>query len=205
MKHKLWIIIATILIMTGCNNNQNETPEQWSEKEINTWYAEREWLHGFQIQPDESVNQHEMAIRYYRNPERWEKAFRWLQEQDLRNISPGRYELDGSGLYVTVAEYVPRAIEDVKFEAHRTYADIQYVVLGQEQISLAPIDEVVITDPYDEEKDVMFLSTAEATHRIATPDRFFIFFPDDAHRPSVRVNANDSSVVKKVVVKVRLN
>lgn len=205
MIHKLGFIIATLLFMAACNNKQNETPEQWSEEDLNQWYSEGEWKHDFQISPDESINPREMAIRYYRNADRWETAFTWLQEQDLENIEPGRYELEGSDVFVSVTEYVPKPIEDVQFEAHRVYADIQYVATGQEQISIVPIDDAVITEPYDEENDVMFLSTPASEHRIATPDRFFVFFPSDAHRPSVRVNENDSSLVKKVVVKVRLN
>jgi hypothetical protein len=40
-------------------------------------------------------------------------------------------------------------------------------------------------------------------YRIATPERFFVFFPDDAHRPCVRIDEN--SIVRKIVVKIRVN
>jgi YhcH/YjgK/YiaL family protein len=38
---------------------------------------------------------------------------------------------------------------------------------------------------------------------VATPDKFFIFFPSDIHRPSVKVGEN--KIVRKVVVKVRID
>ncbi|MFA5820146.1 MAG: YhcH/YjgK/YiaL family protein, partial [Bacteroidales bacterium] len=37
----------------------------------------------------------------------------------------------------------------------------------------------------------------------ATPDKFFIFFPSDAHRPGLKVGEN--SQVRKVVVKVKVD
>jgi biofilm protein TabA len=37
----------------------------------------------------------------------------------------------------------------------------------------------------------------------ATPEKFFIFFPSDIHRPSVKIGEN--KVVRKVVVKVRID
>lgn len=205
MIHSVKVIIALVFLMTACNNNKSNTPEEWSEEDLSQWYSAGEWQHEFEANPDESTNQREMAIRYHRNPERWEQAFNWLAEQDLENLDTGRYELDGDDLFVTITEYTPKPIEEAQFEAHRAYADIQYVASGQEQISVAPIDEVVITEPYNEEDDVMFLTTPQSDSYIATSDRFFIFFPSDAHRPSVRVNEFDSSMVRKVVVKVKLD
>jgi YhcH/YjgK/YiaL family protein len=204
MKVQVLFILAVSIMAAACNNKKSDSPEQWSEEELSEWYSEGAWQHGFAAEPDESVNEKEMAIRYYRNPERWEKAFSFLAEQDLENLDPGRHELEGSDLFVMVTEYIPKDVDSAQFEAHRVYADIQYVVSGQEQIGIVPIDETVITTPYDQEKDIMFLEAIKAEERIATPDKFFVFFPNDAHRPSVKVNPADSSLVKKIVVKVKL-
>ena len=97
---------------------------------------------------------------------------------------------------------MPKCIENAQFEAHRIFADIQYVISGKEQISIAPVDTTAITTPYDEGKDILFLSVANEKDRNATPDNFFVFFPSNAHRPSVRLNKNTR--VKKIVMKVRL-
>jgi YhcH/YjgK/YiaL family protein len=56
---------------------------------------------------------------------------------------------------------------------------------------------------YDNSKDIIFLSAEQNNYRIATPERFFVFFPDDAHRPCVRIDEN--SIVRKIVVKIRVN
>jgi biofilm protein TabA len=201
-----WIlIIATTVMMTACNNRRSNSPEHWSEEELTEWYSEGSWKQAYDATPDESVNKREFAIRYHQNPERWDKAFSFLATENLQNLEKGRYELDGTNLFATVDEYVPKKMEDAQFEAHRVYGDIQVVVSGKEQIGLAPFDATVITIPYDEERDIMFMSAVEAEDLIASPGRFFLFFPSDAHRPSVRVNENDSSLVKKVVIKVKLD
>ncbi len=204
---KLRIVLITVIsvLMAACNNKRNDDPSQWSEEELNEWFSEGEWQHGFDATPDESVNQREMAIRYHMNPERWEKAFTFLSEQNLADLDTGRHELEGADLYVMVSEYIPKGVDSVQFESHRLYADIQYVASGREQISIVPVNETIIVNPYDEESDVQFMEAIDANERIATPDNFFVFFPSNAHRPSVMANPYDSTQVKKIVVKVRLN
>lgn len=205
MKLHVLFIFAIMVFMTSCNNKSSETPDQWSEEKLAEWYSEGKWKHGFDATPDGSVNQREMAIRYDRDTELWEKAFTFLAEENLEALDTGRHEIEGTDLFVMVNEYIPKDVDSVQFEAHRAYADIQYVVSGQEQISVVPIDETIITTPYNEEKDIMFMEAIEANDRIATPEKFFVFFPNDAHRPSVKANPDDSTRVKKIVVKVKLN
>jgi YhcH/YjgK/YiaL family protein len=205
MKYNIQLIIAIMVLMTSCNNRRSDNPEQWSEEELTEWYSEGAWKQAYNSTPDESVNQREFAILYHKNPERWNKAFAFLAKENLQSLEKGRYELDGTNLFATVDEYVPKKMAEAQFEAHRVYADIQVVLSGKEQIGIAPYDATVITIPYDVERDIMFMSATEGKNLIATPGRFFLFFPDDAHRPSVRVNENDSSLVKKVVVKVKLD
>ncbi len=205
MRINILTIIAITIMMAACNNSKNSSPEQWSEEVLSEWFSEGSWQQGFNANPDESVNKREFAIRYHKNPERWNKAFQFLAKEDFQNMEKGRYELEGTNLFATVDEYVPKKMADAQFEAHRVYADIQVVVSGAEQMGLAPYDATVITIPYDEEKDIMFMSATDAKDLIARPSRFFLFFPSDAHRPSVRIDENDSSLVKKVVVKVKLD
>jgi len=91
---------------------------------------------------------------------------------------------------------------ETRFEAHQIYADIQYVVRGREHIGLMPLDSAEVVVPYDDEKDIKFLRTNNDNYQLADSGRFFIFFPDDAHRPGTKVASGEK--VKKVVVKVRL-
>ena len=155
-----------------------------------------------EILPDASVNLNEFSRQYLLNPERWNRAFLFLREADLAGLDKGRYELGGSDLFVSVDEYVTRDESDTRLEAHRKYADIQYIISGVEKMGMVALDKTTVTVPYNEEKDICFLDSGKENFLLATPDRYFIFFPDDAHRPCLK--AGENTAVKKVVIKVRI-
>jgi YhcH/YjgK/YiaL family protein len=115
-----------------------------------------------------------------------------------------RHDIDGNNVYAPISEYMTKNEEDARYEAHIKYIDIQYVANGKELIGIAPTSEKKdILEPYDESKDVMFLTVNTINNISATPDRFFIFFPDDAHRPGLKDGEN--SPVRKVVVKIKVD
>jgi YhcH/YjgK/YiaL family protein len=203
MKIQLFFTLIIFSMMVACSQTQKSTPDQWSENELTEWFNKGEWKQGWNVSPDETINQKEFAAQYFRNQARWDKAFKFLHDENLATLAKGRYELEGADLFVNVDEYITKNEEDALFEAHRKYADIQYVVTGEEQIGVVPLEKTSVTEPYNEEKDIVFLSTAEVNYRPATPEQFFVFFPENAHRPCVK--AGDNANVRKIVVKVRID
>jgi YhcH/YjgK/YiaL family protein len=194
-------IMLTFLGIQGCNNSSD--PSGWSNEKINKWFEGRDYLKGWNVTPDESINKKEFAISYFKNKARWDKAFEYLRTTDLKNLEVKRHEIDGDNLFALVSEYTTKNEEDAKFEAHRKYVDIQYVISGSEQMSIAPVSKKgEVLTPYDDTKDLEFMTVTESSHYVATPERFFLFFPSDLHRPSVKVGEN--AQVKKVVIKVKL-
>ena len=78
------------------------------------------------------------------------------------------------------------------------------MISGKEVINIAPITtvkEVVI--PYDVTKDIEFVTVSKVVNYKADPVRFFIFFPDDAHRPGLKDGVN--SPVRKIVIKLKVD
>ena len=203
MKTKKLINIAIIFLLFSCTTMTKENPATWSEEQLTKWYDKAEWRHDWPVLPDESLNKKEFAIQYFKNKDRWDKAFAFLSSTNLDTIKPGSHELIGRDLYVAVSEYTTKNDEDARFEAHRLYADIQYVAIGQEQIGIIPLANTQTMTPYVQDNDITFLSAEGGTNRMATPDRFFVFFPGDAHRPGIKVGTNEP--VKKIVVKVKIN
>jgi YhcH/YjgK/YiaL family protein len=167
------------------------------------WFQKGDWKEGWNVLPDESINKEEFTRQYFRNPERWAKAFRFLSGADLKAIALGRYELEGAGLYVNISEYTTKNEEDARFEAHKEYIDIQYPVWGEEQISVVPLADTQDATPYDGEKDIYFMQSAYDQYYQANSGRFFIFFPEEAHKPGVKWKEN--TLVRKVVVKLRID
>ena len=51
----------------------------------------------------------------------------------------GKYPIDGDAVYALVQSYATRPAAEKKWESHRRYLDVQYVVSGRERITVAPI------------------------------------------------------------------
>ncbi|MDR0733236.1 MAG: YhcH/YjgK/YiaL family protein [Dysgonamonadaceae bacterium] len=166
------------------------------------WYAKGDWKEGLQRQPDESVNKEEFIRQYAENPELWRKAFRFLASPEFPHLTEGKHVIDGENLFVNISEYATKSKEDLKCEAHIKYADIQVVISGEELMGLTPLSDTRNHTPYDEEKDVYFVEPNDMRYYLADTSLFFIFFPNDAHRPAVKVT--NSLPVKKAIMKVRI-
>jgi len=173
-------------------------------EDINSWFGNSGWHMNWIVKPDSSINKTTLFKFYSKNPEKWKMAFSFLKNNDLSKLELKRYDLDGENLFVLISEYSTKNPEDAKFEAHRKYIDIQYVVSGSELIGIAPITskDTIIQD-YDQEKDLEFFTTTEKKMVNACNSEFFIFFPEDAHMPCVKDKRNE--IVRKVVVKVKVD
>lgn len=200
---KIITFFIIIMTLTTCTNKQ-VNPEKWTPEEVNSWFEKQEWLNGWQVQPDKSINKRSLAIQYFKNKKHWDQAFTFLKNSDLKNLPLGKQELDSDSLYVSVDEYVTKNNSDTRYESHRKYIDIQYIIEGEEKMGLASLDKVEgeVTEPYNAEKDIAFYQYDGGKYIIATPKNFVLFFPTDAHRPVMKVNEN--SKVRKIVVKVML-
>jgi biofilm protein TabA len=201
----LIITIMVLISFLGLTGNKSESdPSTWSNKKIERWFTSKEWSGGWTVSPGASINKRAFAVSYYKNKERWGKAFSFLKNTDFSKLESKRYDIDGDNLFATVSEYLSKNEETTNFEAHRKYIDIQYVISGKEVMNLAPltsIKEVII--PYDATKDIEFVTVDKAISFKAAPDKFFIFFPTDVHRPGIKDGVN--SKVKKVVIKLKVD
>jgi len=203
MKNSL-LTIMVVFSFFGLFGCKNSDPSSWSNSKIDKWFEKGEWLNGWEVTPDASINRKELAISYFKYRERWDKAFTFLKNSDLSGMELKRYDIDGNNVYAPVSEYVTKDDTGGPYEAHRLYVDIQYLISGKEQIGIAPLSDVKeILTPYDAEKDYELMNVNQIRNLKATPERFFIFFPSDVHRPGLKDGENVP--VRKVVVKVRIN
>ena len=191
-------MLIILISLTQCQSSSH--PSKWSDEKLNQWFEAGEYLNGLQILPDPSIDRRSFAKHYYEHKEMWDNAFSFLKNTDLANIALGRVELDGN-LFAVVSEYFPKDREGALLEVHQKYIDVQYVVSGNEFIDLAPLEKMTVTTPYNSDNDAAFGSVADFSELKASPDRFFIFFPADAHRPGMKSD-NDSVPVRKIVVKI---
>ena len=194
--------MAVLMSIAGIYGTQD--PALWSNKKIDRWFERKEFIKGWNVRPDKSINRRAFAVSYFRNRERWDKAFNFLMSNDFTNMELKRYDIDSNNLYATVSEYLSKDPSTVSYEAHQKYIDIQYVASGEELIGIAPLVKMTgIVSPYDPAKDIEFLNISGGIDYKADPGRFFIFFPEDAHRPGLR--DGDKATVRKVVVKLKVD
>jgi biofilm protein TabA len=201
---KISLIALLMINMIFINGCRSKDPSAWTSKKVDKWFSSQEWLGGWDVVPDSSINKRAMAVAWVKNSNRWKEAFRFLRENDLENLDPGRYDIDGDNLYATVSEYMTKDPDSANFEAHRKYIDIQYVVKGNEVIGLAPLNAAKkIITPYDPSRDIEFADCENPDYMVATPRNFFVFFPDDMHKPGLR--DGNPTPVRKIVIKLKKN
>jgi YhcH/YjgK/YiaL family protein len=147
------------------------------------------------------VDQIQNASLYERLGDRIAAGLRALQTDALLCAEPGRIELLGSDLIALPQSYVTKPHDQGKWEAHRKYIDIQYMVEGAEVMGCAPVGALRVTEPYNEEKDFLLLAGDGDFFKVSA-GMFAIFFPHDAHMPQLA--AGTPAPVRKIVLKVRV-
>lgn len=130
-----------------------------------------------------------------------QKALDYLAETDFSEIEDGKYEIDGENIFALVSSYKSKDLSQGKPESHRNHIDIQFVYSGEEFIGYAPLADQKIVEQYNDTNDITFYDCDQSLCLIQK-NMFAIFFPTDIHMPGIRVN--NSVLVKKVVVKVKL-
>ncbi len=133
--------------------------------------------------------------------ERFEIGFKFLRENDLRDFPEGKHEIEGDDVYVIVSSYTTKSPEESNPEAHKVYADIQYMIKGSENIGYDMFNGNRLFKEYDPEKDFMLYDAVQNAVTLRE-GMFAVFFPYDIHQPGLSIDG--PAFVKKAVVKVRL-
>lgn len=141
----------------------------------------------------------ENASIYYSLSDNLKKGFEWLKSQDLINIEPKKYVIDGENVWANVQEYETK--DDAKYETHRKYIDIQYMIKGKEFVGVTDKSNCSTCDEYNPESDLEFMNiNIDEDYQVLNEGDFLVFYPTDAHKPSI--NPKEKLNVKKVIVKV---
>lgn len=130
-------------------------------------------------------------------------ALNYMESHDLAELAPGRYDVDGDNVYIQIQEKDTRPTGVAKWEGHKNYIDIQYLLKGAEVLGSQDADALKVSVPYNAEKDIVFFEdNGKGVFLQAKPGDFAVFFPTDAHMPLRAVN-DEPAPVKKAVIKVK--
>ncbi len=144
------------------------------------------------------IDRIENSLPYYALHPKFKAAFEYLGQIDIHSISVGRHEVDGDSIYALVQEYNTKLKEDGKWEAHRRYIDLQYVVQGAEGMGYANIHHLNQGE-YDASKDFLPLF-GEGSQVTLKSGCFVLLFPEDAHMPSMAIG--EPAFARKIVLKI---
>lgn len=144
------------------------------------------------------IDRIENARLYYPIHTRFKRAFEHIRQMDTETIPTGRYELDGENMYVLVQEYNTKLQEEGKWEAHRRYIDLQYVVRGIEGMGYANIHHLQQGE-YDAAKDFLSLFGKGDLVKLKS-GCFILLFPEDAHMPSLAIGKPEPA--EKIAIKI---
>ena len=129
------------------------------------------------------------------------KGLGLIRDPSLAEKPDGKYEIEGDNLFLLVTRYTTRPQDEIPFEAHKEYIDIQVILDGQEIIGHAHTDDLEVLTAY--QPDIMELvDPAEFTEVKLRKGMFAIFFPSDAHKPCCDWAGRQN--IHKLVFKVKV-
>ena len=113
---------------------------------------------------------------------RFQKAYAFLNRDDLGSLPLGRVDIDA--VFANVQEYDTVPAEEKQLEAHRRYYDVQFVVSGEEVMQFAPLEGLAKVQPFDEDADFGLYCTPERPSSIVLrAGDVAVLAPEDAHKP----------------------
>ena len=202
-------IISVLMFPIMCFNCQSKSKVSDSveagKDSSSSWYSNHDWLNGLKLTPNESINQEEFARQYHIKSTWWDEAFNFLKTHDPKTLAPGKYVIDSGNVFATVWEGIPKIKDSVLWEAHRDFNDLLYIIDGKAEMGITPIKDTnkKITVPYTKEADIEhFTVDAGDKYYPADSSSFFIFSPEEMHRPAIAID--EGKPIKKIVIKVRV-
>lgn len=142
----------------------------------------------------------ELAEKYDYLSEKFKLAYEFLRRPDLEVLPESTITL-GQGVIAHVQHYVTSASEMLKFETHKKYFDVQYIVSGIEAFQVADFSVMDVDEEYNPVKDITYYKEPDYYGTLVLkPGNFIIVSPEEAHKP--RCNAGHPIAVIKIVIKV---
>lgn len=145
---------------------------------------------------DDLVN----AARYERLGPEFARAFAFLRAVPA-DIADGAHPIDGDRIHANVMSYETKDPAGFVHEAHRRFADVQFMLRGEELMHFTPAGRLGAGTGYQPVKDYELFAATDGRSTLSLhAGQFAIFFPGEGHQPGC-VSAMRGAV-RKIVVKV---
>ena len=128
------------------------------------------------------------------------EALCYLSTLKEGELPPANTVLKEGILFCNPVSLTTKPEEQCIYEAHRRYIDLHYTVSGTERIATADTYSLTVSTPYDQQKDIGFLTGEADGCYDVKPGQFLVCFPNDAHKVAMMTEA--PAAVSKVVFKI---
>jgi biofilm protein TabA len=126
----------------------------------------------------------------------------FIKSNNIFELPNGDIEINEDKLFVKVLRYIPKVSNELFFETHKNYADVQILFDGIEAMQIADVKDLEFTNEFIMEGDFKFYKGSENISEIVvSKNKFIVFFPGEAHKPGCLHN-NQSTPVLKLVFKI---
>ena len=129
-----------------------------------------------------------------------DEAISYVLNNDMLSLECGRYELS-EDIIVNRQQYYGKT--ETFAESHKDYIDLQIVLSGRERMGYADISNLTVRvmEDYNPEMDLAKYFVSDECFYEMSEDSFALIFPEDIHRPGVKV---DEELIEKVVLKIKV-
>ena len=133
------------------------------------------------------------------------KIEEFVADFNHKKLSDGTYEIDGKRVFAMIQSYrTKQQTQEMMFEAHKKYIDLQYIVNGIEKIRWAKLDKVdLVEERYSSGGDIAFYEGNVMFDFTLTKGTFLLLYPEDAHLPGLSVQKDIN--VRKIVFKIQVD
>ena len=139
---------------------------------------------------------------YFRPYERLYRAISFAQQLDKAHPD-GKIEIESENIFAIIMRYQSKPADELVFETHKKYIDIQLVLEGEELIDVSVCKSMKCTQEYSIEKDVtLWQPNEDYGSLLMRPGRFTVLYPQDIHRTGRCIDSPEA--VRKMVIKVCL-
>ena len=126
----------------------------------------------------------------------------FAKNNNILDFANGSYFIPETDIKMNVMSYNTKTEEDGFWESHIKFIDVQVMLHGEEYIAINNIYGLE-SEGYKESDDFCAYRGDELTRILFRKNDVLVFYPEDAHKTSLKVV--ESKLVKKVVFKVDVN
>lgn len=133
------------------------------------------------------------------------KGIEYITQTDFTTLTPGKFDIIPDKMFCLLQEMNTVPAHEMRAESHFRFADIQFLLQGEETIGVARgAAEHEVAEDRAQKHDIVFYQETNNESLIRLePGMFAVFFPQDLHRPCC--NTRSQSFIRKAVIKIHLS